>query len=87
MENNLFSLHVYDDRYFKWHFDVTRTYAINTMDWFIQNYKPNSIIDYGCGIGAYLESGLKNNITKLRGFDIGGDTLSPYINSSVKDFI
>lgn len=87
MESKLFSINVYDDRYFKWHYDATRTYAINTMNWFIKNYKPNSIIDYGCGIGAYLESGLKNNISKLRGFDIGGDKLIPYIHSSVKNFI
>jgi len=87
METNLFKIDVYDDRYFKWHFDVTRNYAIKTMNWFIQEYKPNSIIDYGCGIGAYLESGLKNNLTKLRGFDIGGDNLIPYIDSSVKEYI
>lgn len=87
MENKLFKLDVYDDRYFKWHYDVTRNYAISTMNWFIENYRPNSIIDYGCGIGAYLESGLKNNITKLKGFDIGGEKLIPYIDSSVKDYI
>ena len=87
MENKIFKLEVYDDRYFKWHYDVTRNYAINTMNWFIENYKPNSIIDYGCGIGAYLESGLKNNITKLKGFDIGGEKLVPYIDSSIKEYI
>lgn len=87
MENKLFNLEVYDDRYFKWHYDVTRTYAINTMNWFIETYKPNSIIDYGCGIGAYLESGLRKNITKLKGFDIGGEKLIPYIDKSVKEFI
>ena len=87
MENSLFKLDVYDDRYFKWHFDVTRNYANRTMDWYIQTYKPSSIIDYGCGIGAYLESGLNNNVTKLRGFDIGGDALVPYIIPSVSSHI
>lgn len=87
MGNKLFKLDVYDDRYFKWHYNVTKNYAISTMNWFIENYKPSSIIDYGCGIGAYLESGLKNNITKLRGFDIGGEKLIPYIDPSVKKYV
>jgi len=87
MENKIFDLKVYDDRYFKWHYDSTRNYAIKTMDWYIREFKPKSIIDFGCGIGAYLESGLNNGIDKLRGFDIGGEKLEPYIHTSVKEFI
>lgn len=87
MENSKFKLEVYDDRYFKWHHIVTRNYATKTMNWFIDTYKPESIIDFGCGIGAYLESGLNKGITKLKGYDIGGDSLLPYINESIKEFI
>lgn len=87
MKNNKFDISVYDDRYFEWHFEMTRKYALNTMDWFIKTYKTNSIIDYGCGIGFYLESGYNNGVKNLRGFDIGGDKLKPYINPLVKDYI
>jgi len=84
---NDFDISVYDDRYFKWHKDFTRDYAIKTMDWFIKKYKPESIIDWGCGIGAYLESALKNGISQIKGFDIGGDFVKKYTDESVLSFI
>jgi 2-polyprenyl-3-methyl-5-hydroxy-6-metoxy-1,4-benzoquinol methylase len=87
MNKKGFNIKDYDERYFKWHKDHTRDYAIRTMDWYIDTYKPKSIIDYGCGIGAYLESGLNNNINKLKGFDIGGDYVKKYTESRVQPFI
>lgn len=86
MENK-FNLKEYDDRYFKWHKDNTRKYIIKTMDWFIDNYKPNSVIDYGCGIGAYLESSLNKGITNIKGFDIGGEYVKKYTEKSIQPFI
>lgn len=86
MENE-FDISHYDDRYFKWHKDHTRDYAIRNMDWYIKQYKPTSIIDYGCGIGAYLEAALRNNIKKIKGFDIGGDYVKKYTEKSVQPFI
>lgn len=87
MENSKFKLEVYDDRYFRWHHNMTRNYATETMNWFIDTFKPESIIDFGCGIGAYLESGLNKGITNLKGYDIGGNYLLPYINDTIKEFI
>jgi 2-polyprenyl-3-methyl-5-hydroxy-6-metoxy-1,4-benzoquinol methylase len=84
---NKFDITQYDDRYFKWHRDHTRNYAIKNMDWYINQFKPASIIDYGCGIGAYLESGLNNGITKLKGYDIGGDYVKKYTEKSVQPYI
>jgi 2-polyprenyl-3-methyl-5-hydroxy-6-metoxy-1,4-benzoquinol methylase len=82
-----FNIADYNDRYFKWHKDHTREYAIKTMNWYIDKYKPNSVIDYGCGIGAYLESALSKGITKLKGFDIGGDYVKKYTDKSVAPYI
>jgi 2-polyprenyl-3-methyl-5-hydroxy-6-metoxy-1,4-benzoquinol methylase len=86
MENK-FNISHYDDRYFKWHKDHTRDYAIRNMDWYIKRYQPTSIIDYGCGVGAYLEAALLNNITKIKGFDIGGDYVKKYTDNSVQPYI
>lgn len=77
----------YDERYFKWHRDNTRDYAIKTMNWYIQEFKPKSIIDYGCGIGAYLESALINDIYDIKGFDIGGDNVKKFTDEAVIKYI
>lgn len=84
---NEFDISHYDDRYFKWHKDKTRDYAIRNMDWYIKEFKPTSVIDYGCGIGAYLESALSNNIINIKGFDIGGDNVKMHTEKSVQPYI
>jgi len=82
-----FDINKYNDRYYRWHKENTRNYIIKTMDWFIINYKPKSVIDYGCGIGAYLESCLKMGVENIKGFDIGGDYVKKYTNKKVIPFI
>jgi cyclopropane fatty-acyl-phospholipid synthase-like methyltransferase len=87
MMENKFDISHYDDRYFKWHRENTRKYAIDTMNWYIDQFKPKSVIDYGCGIGAYLESALNNGIGEIKGFDIGGDNVKKYTEESVLPYI
>ena len=82
-----FDISHYDDRYFKWHKDHTSGYAIKNMDWYVTQFKPQSVIDYGCGIGAYLESALNHGITNIKGFDIGGDYVKRYTEESVQPYI
>jgi len=86
MENE-FDISHYDDRYFKWHKVNTRKYAIDTMNWYINEFKPLSVIDYGCGIGAYLEAALQNGLTNIKGFDIGGENVKKYTENSVLPYI
>jgi len=82
-----FDISDYDDRYFKWHRDYTRDYAIRTMDWYIKLYNPTSVVDFGCGVGAYLESALNNDILDILGFDIGGDVVKKYTEPSIHPYI
>jgi 2-polyprenyl-3-methyl-5-hydroxy-6-metoxy-1,4-benzoquinol methylase len=82
-----FNLKEYNDRYYKWHYDNTRNYIIKTMDWYMDTYKPNSVIDYGCGIGSYLESAMNKGVEKIKGFDIGGEYVKKYTNKNVIPFI
>jgi len=84
---NDFNIKNYNDRYYKWFKDHTVKYILKTMNWYIDKYKPNSIIDYGCGIGIYLESGLYKGITKLKGFDIGGEYVKKYTNKEIQPYI
>lgn len=52
----VFDISLYNDDFFEWHLKHAREYSIKTMDWYIEKYKPRSVIDIGCGIGSYLES-------------------------------
>lgn len=64
-----FDLSLYDEEFFIWHKIHTREYSIRNMDWYIKNYKPESILDIGCGIGSYLESAYNHGIP-CTGIDI-----------------
>jgi cyclopropane fatty-acyl-phospholipid synthase-like methyltransferase len=64
-----FDISLYNEEFFEWHLKYAREYSIKTMDWFIEKYKPQSVIDFGCGIGSYLESA-HNHGLPFWGFDI-----------------
>jgi hypothetical protein len=65
----VFDLSLYNDEFFEWHLKHAREYSIKTMDWYIDKYKPMSVIDFGCGIGSYLESAYNHDLY-IRGFEI-----------------
>jgi cyclopropane fatty-acyl-phospholipid synthase-like methyltransferase len=65
----MFDISLYNEEFFEWHVKHAREYSIKTMDWYIQKYKPMSVVDFGCGIGSYLESAFNHNLS-IKGFDI-----------------
>jgi cyclopropane fatty-acyl-phospholipid synthase-like methyltransferase len=65
-----FNISLYNDEFFKWHLIHAREYSIKTMDWFIEKYKPETLLDIGCGIGSYLESAKKHGLRDIYGIDI-----------------
>lgn len=65
----MFDISLYNDEFFEWHLKYAREYSIKTMDWFIEKYKPLSVVDFGAGIGSYLESCYNHKIPCL-GFEI-----------------
>jgi cyclopropane fatty-acyl-phospholipid synthase-like methyltransferase len=83
----MFDISLYNDEFFFWHLKYARLYSIETMDWYILRYKPNSVIDFGCGIGSYLESCYNNGLTNIKGYDIGGDYASKYTPNFLKQYI
>lgn len=64
-----FDLSLYNEEFFEWHVKHAREYSIKTMDWYIEKYNPLSVVDFGCGIGSYLESCYNHKIDCL-GFEI-----------------
>jgi len=83
----MFDISLYNDEFFEWHHRYTRQYQINTMQWFLDRFNIRSVIDFGCGIGTYLETALKNGITDIKGFDIGGEYAKKYTSPEVQQFI
>lgn len=82
-----FILELYNDDFFAWHLKYARDYSIKTMDWYIQEYKPTSVIDFGCGIGSYLESAYNNGIKNIRGYDIGWQEAKKYCPQELHKYI
>lgn len=57
-----FDISLYDEDFFLWHKIHAREYSIRNMDWYIERFKPRSVVDFGCGIGSYLESANNHGI-------------------------
>jgi 2-polyprenyl-3-methyl-5-hydroxy-6-metoxy-1,4-benzoquinol methylase len=74
----MFDINLYNDEFFSWHLKYAREYSIKTMDWYIDTFKPNSVADFGCGIGSYLESCYYKKVKNYVGYDIGGDFAKKY---------
>lgn len=83
----MFDINLYNDDFFSWHLTYAREYSIKTMDWYIDNFKPNSVIDFGCGIGSYLESCYNKGVEKFVGYDIGGEYAKKYTPTFLHNYI
>lgn len=82
----MFDISLYNDEFFDWHLKYARSYQLVTFMWYLSEYKPASVIDFGCGIGSYLEAAKANGITRLKGIDIS-DAARAYTPESVRDYI
>jgi 2-polyprenyl-3-methyl-5-hydroxy-6-metoxy-1,4-benzoquinol methylase len=88
MKDEKFDISLYNDEFFEWHLKYAREYSMVTMDWLLEFGRPfQSVVDFGCGIGSYLESAFAKNITKIKGYDIGGDYAKKYTPEHIQPFI
>lgn len=81
----MFDISLYNDEFFEWHLKHAREYSIKTMDWYIEKYHPKSVVDWGCGIGSYLESA-HNHGLKILGIEIS-EAAKKYTPKSITDRI
>jgi hypothetical protein len=82
-----FDISLYNDEFFEWHLKHARHYSIETMNWYIERFQPDSVVDFGCGIGSYLESCYFNQVSKFQGFDIGGEFAKKYTPNFLHKYI
>lgn len=86
-DKNQFDISLYNDEFFEWHYKYARNYSIVTMDWLLEFMGFDSVVDFGCGIGSYLESAHNKNVKKIKGYDIGGDYAKKYTPENVQPYI
>lgn len=86
-ETKIFDISLYNDEFFEWHKKHTIEYQTKTFQWYIDEYKPHSVVDFGCGIGTYLDVARRNNIPHLKGYDIGGEFARKYTPLEVQSYI
>jgi 2-polyprenyl-3-methyl-5-hydroxy-6-metoxy-1,4-benzoquinol methylase len=53
----------------------------------IESFEIKSIVDFGCGLGAYLEGALLAGADKVLGFDIMYDLAIKYTSDRIKPFL
>lgn len=86
-QENKFDISLYNDEFFEWHYKYAREYSIVTMNWLL-DFKPFlSVVDFGCGIGSYLESAYERNLKKIKGYDIGGEFAKKYTPEHIQPYI
>lgn len=85
------NLDLYNDDFFKWHYDYVHGVSAEVGNHFAAEHKFNSVVDYGCGIGSYLW-GIYEQGIKIKGYEISEDAriytpevIQPYIE--YKDFL
>lgn len=64
-----FDIKLYDRDFFEWHKIHIRDQAISCMSWYIGRYWHTSYVDFGAGIGSYLEP-CKRLGFKVKGYEI-----------------
>lgn len=82
----MFDIGLYNDEFFQWHIDHAREYSINTMNWYLDEFKTSSICDIGCGIGSYLEAAFEKGLRDIKGYDIA-EPAKKYTPANIQPFI
>lgn len=59
----------YQDNFHKVHEEESYKSAQQYIPYFLQYYKPRSVLDVGCGIGTWLKAFKENSVTHVLGID------------------
>ena len=79
------NLDLYDDEFFLWHLTHVHDMSVEVGAQFILDHRFKSIVDYGCGIGSYLQGAYEYG-AEIKGYEISPDA-EPYTHDSIKPYI
>jgi SAM-dependent methyltransferase len=77
----------YDDQYYRRHRDEYHEWEKRLATDFFTRYLVRSVVDFGCGVGSFLDAGFKMGLESVRGYEINLEKASPYIPAYLKPHI
>jgi len=80
-------LELYSERYFRRRQRGMRDKEIKAGEILSNLFNIESMVDFGCGLGSYLEGVLKGKTEKVLGIDICYDRLIKYVPEQMQKFI
>jgi 2-polyprenyl-3-methyl-5-hydroxy-6-metoxy-1,4-benzoquinol methylase len=85
--SDIFDISLYNDEFFEWHYTHVHIPMLETGKKFMLEYKVESIVDFGCGIGSYLLAAYKKGVPTIQGYEIGGNHAKRYTPDSIHHLI
>lgn len=75
------NIELYNDEFFAWHKEHIHYDCVEAGKFIAEYFSPESVIDYGCGIGSFIQ-GLKECNVNVKGYEIS-KAAKPFIDSSI----
>ncbi len=82
----IFDKSIYDHEFYEWHDRHVHEMMYAAGLKFVTHYKPESLVDFGCGIGSYLLAAHDLKV-KVKGYEIGGNDAKIFTNVRVREFV
>ena len=79
------NLDLYDRDFFKWHHTFVHLMSVEVGELFAKQYKFKSIVDYGCGIGSYLQGCYEMGVD-IKGYEIS-ESAKEFTEPCIRPFI
>lgn len=83
----IFDIKLYDDGFFEWHDKYARAYSIEIGKAFVEKYSIDSLADFGCAIGSFLEGALLGGCSIVQGFDVACGVAKKHAPPSIRPFL
>jgi hypothetical protein len=78
---------LYDSNFFRKRTTKMHAWELQIGKYLRRQFKLNSIVDFGCAVGSFLEGAFLAGTGVIRGYEYAFSAAQPYMNPIVKPFI
>lgn len=78
---------LYIEEFFSKRHKSMRNWEIKLGKSLVETFKIKNIVDFGCGLGAYLEGALLAGAERVLGYDIMHEKASKYASNEIKQYL
>lgn len=82
----MFDIKLYNDDFFLWHKTHVHEMEKKAGKMLAEIYGLESLVDFGCGIGSFLEGAHEANVI-IQGYEIGGNFAKKYTSEAIHEYI